>query len=239
MFNSFTKQQKFGQNMKKKPPPRPPPPNLNKLRSKSAWNLNQVDNNVSLIEWSPPGSPRVTDRVNHYGGSAFSSFSSSTSSLASSKKSYEYESAPINTNPWSPPAHATSQVQNSMFYVPSQTDSASNKAAARAQTSAPTIIRAQPQKSAFKLKETGFFKEPAAKSTMPNLPPPPSPPKGSVDIVTPYGVALFDFPASQPGDLALQVFTNSKVCMHIFALFKLIAENMYIPNYSKMPLSCL
>lgn len=203
MFNGLSNKQKFGQNMKKKPPPRPPPPNLNKMRSKSAWNLNQVDSNVSLIEWSPPSSPRVSDRVNHYGGSAFSSFSSSTSSLASSKKSYEYESAPLNTNPWSPPAHATSQVQNSLFYVPSQVDGVNNRTAGRSQASAPTIIRAQPPKSAFKANIV-----PAGKSTMPSLPPPPSPPKENVDIVTPYGVALFDFPATQHGDLRLQVFAN-------------------------------
>lgn len=208
MFNGISNKQKFGQNIKKKPPPRPPPPNLSKMRSKSAWNLNQVDNTVSLIEWSPPSSPRVADRVNHYGGSAFSSFSSSTSSLASSKKSYEYESTLLNTNPWSPPAHATSQVQNSMFYVPSQVDGVNNKVG-RAQALAPTIIRAQPPKSAFKLREP----VPTTKCSMPNLPPPPSPPKGNADIVTPYGVALFDFPAMQPGDLALQVFTNLKVLL--------------------------
>lgn len=191
--------------MKKKPPPRPPPPNLSKMKSKSAWNLNQVDNSVSLIEWSPPTSPRVSDRVNHYGGSAFSSFSSSTSSLASSKRSFEYESAPFTANPWSP-SPTTSQVQNSMFYVPSQLEGI-NKSAARVQTSAPTIIRPQqPKPSAFKSKDITRDVLAASKPVMPTLPPPPSPPKGDVEIVTPYGIALFDFPATQPGDLSLQVF---------------------------------
>ncbi|XP_064215611.1 SH3 domain-containing protein 19 [Tribolium castaneum] len=60
----------------------------------------------------------------------------------------------------------------------------------------PRIIRAAPPK---KGKD-----EASGSPPMPKVPPP-SPPKGGFDVVTPYGIALFDFPATQPGDLPLQV----------------------------------
>lgn len=97
------------------------------------------------------------------------------------------------------------EYENSVFYInPSTMNSISNNSNGLK----PRIIRAAPPK---KTKED-------ASPPMPKVPPP-SPPRGNYDVVTPYGIALFDFPATQPGDLALQViFLN-------WALFAKLLEN--------------
>lgn len=203
MFNGNRNNYNSTQNVKKKPPPRPPPPNFSKMRSKSAWNLTHIDNGVSLIDLSPPDSPKAPS-THGFGGSASSSFSSSTSSLASTKKSFEYESVPFNVSPWS---STSDNVQSSTFYVSSQARNINNKIAANANPPMPTIIRPQPPKNFVSrnlASERSVGVCPFAKAPMPTIPPP-SPPKGRRDVITPHGLALFDFRAMQPGDLELQV----------------------------------
>ncbi|CAH0562278.1 unnamed protein product [Brassicogethes aeneus] len=170
--------QKQKNNNRKKPPPRPPPPNFTKFKSKSTISLNQQEN---LIDWSPPSSPKV-ERNQQFGGSVSSSFSSSTSSLASSKKSFEFD-LPVN---W--------PTNSFVSHVSTNT------------TLGPTIIRAKgskkPSRNNLEMLAIGL-KGPDS-PPMPSIPPP-SPPKNVSDIDTPYGIALFDFNASQPSDLTLQV----------------------------------
>lgn len=206
------------QNKKRKiPPPRPPPPNFgNKVKSQSAWNLNQVD---SLLEWSPPGSPKTNDFPKFsnrpMGGSVSSSFSSSTSSLASSKKSFEYETVQFNISPWAN-ANQTNQFGthqlNSISPIstanPSPNSIRSSASSSQGspvvpQISVPTIIRPQAPKPSY----TSLQKNLPAPSNSPPMPsvPPPSPPKETKFIATPVGVALYDFPGNCPGDLPLQV----------------------------------
>ncbi|KAF2905185.1 hypothetical protein ILUMI_00995 [Ignelater luminosus] len=194
-----TNQRSNQQNVKKKPPPRPPPPNLNKVKSKSAWNLNQQFEDVSLIDLSPPQSPKnfVANRNRAFGGSVSSSFSSSTSSLASSKKSFEYET--VNVDPWAlaPPTN-TNVPQQSTFYLGSNL----NNTPIVPQISVPTIIRAQPNKrNQIKTKQEPFERE-----NSPPMPavPPPSPPKEVSEVTVPYGIALYDFPGAHDDDLRLQ-----------------------------------
>ncbi|CAH1153479.1 unnamed protein product [Phaedon cochleariae] len=93
---SFIAQSKLVQKNKRKPPPRPPPPNFSKYRSESTFSFNQQFED--LIDLSPPQSPKV-ERIHNFGGSVSSSFNSSTSSLASSKKSFEYD-IPLSNNLW-------------------------------------------------------------------------------------------------------------------------------------------
>ncbi|KAF5284754.1 hypothetical protein FQA39_LY04479 [Lamprigera yunnana] len=181
--------------IKKKPPPRPPPPNLDKIRSKSAWNLNQQFDGIPLIDLSPPESPKnfLATRNRAFGGSVSSSFSSSTSSLASSKKSFECDN--VNVDPWSIPAPPNSLTQ-STFYISSNSLSVP-------QISVPTIIRPQSnKKNVFKSSCVPYEREQSP--PMPSIPPP-SPPKEIDEVVVPYGIALYNYQALQPDDLALQI----------------------------------
>ncbi|KAJ8941251.1 hypothetical protein NQ314_010449 [Rhamnusium bicolor] len=221
-----THKAKVGLKNKKKPPPRPPPPNFSKYKSKSSHNLNQQFEN--LIEWSPPNSPTV-ERNNTFGGSVSSSFSSSTSSLASSKKSFEYD-IPITNNLWpvnfnnSNQANHTKQSNtpvNNTSHVfrygkPSAPTCQSNQVSLPKQSYppkinvpsifGPTIIRAQVPK---KYKQTtNEQKENDNKPLSLVLPmpsvPPPSPPKESSEVEIPYGIALYDYQATDPSDLSFQ-----------------------------------
>ncbi|XP_018333133.1 SH3 domain-containing protein 19 [Agrilus planipennis] len=192
---SFLGRQKNGE--KKKPPPRPPPPNFSKMRSKSAWNLNQPYEEVSLIDLSPPRSPAtfISNRNHAFSGSISSSFSNSTSSLASSKKSYELDNNICDT--WSLQSNSASQ---SPIYS-QQTEKTINKSTV--QMPMPTIIRAQPSKVSTSNNFRKVF--PGSESPpMPNIPPP-SPPKETVDVNTPYAIALYNYPAPYEGDLELEV----------------------------------
>ncbi|XP_060516132.1 uncharacterized protein B0303.7 [Cylas formicarius] len=200
-------------NQKKKPPPRPPPPNFSKYKSKSTYNLNQPNQNSNLIEWSPPNSP-TTDRNRHFGGSVSSSFSSSTSSLASSKKSFELES-PVSSNLW-PLSNQHNCVPNNSvaintngtfqsYLVPPPSISAkSNLTSSNGlnipSVFGPTIIRPQTAKKSTKVENA---KLPSPTLPMPKIPPP-SPPKVDVEVETSYGVALYDYPGSDPSDLTFQ-----------------------------------
>ncbi|KRT78339.1 SH3 domain-containing protein [Oryctes borbonicus] len=197
------------QNIKKKPPPRPPPPDFTKMRSKSAWNLNQAGDNICLFEWSPPSSPKSTNR--NFGGSISSSFSSSTSSLASSKKSFEYDTSPFNVTPWNFSNNTGSAGQGNIL-VPTMTTTTNP---VMPQISVPTIIRPQPPKkpiNKLNIKPVpSYFTSPSSISPLsvdnsPPMPliPPPSPPKEVDDTVVPFGIALYDFPGLQNGDLPLQ-----------------------------------
>lgn len=192
---SINNKKSIQNNNKKKPPPRPPPPNLTKYKSKSTFNLNQQFDNLNLIEWSPPNSPINNSKRNHpFSGSVSSSFSSSTSSLASSKKSLEYEVLPIaQTNLFTAQNVSQNNNQPKQLNVPS--------------IFGPTIIRAQPPKP----KPNRNVVPTVTDSTISTLPmpsvPPPSPPKCASNVETPYGIALYDFPASHPTDLPLQVST--------------------------------
>lgn len=191
---------------KKKPPPRPPPPNFSKYKSKSTLNLNQPSQSLNLIEWSPPNSPKP-ERPRYFGGSVSSSFSSSTSSLASSKKSFEFE-LPVTNNIWplNPPTIVPQNNGTATFqsYVTSSSHFSSTKSGNSSNLNVPsffgpTIIRPK-VKTVNKVDD----RSPGSDSPpMPNIPPP-SPPKEGAEIDTPYGIALFDYPASHPSDLALQ-----------------------------------
>ncbi|GJQ66993.1 hypothetical protein Trydic_g21922 [Trypoxylus dichotomus] len=200
------------QNIKKKPPPRPPPPDFTKMRSKSAWNLNQASDNICLFEWSPPSSPKSTNR--NFGGSISSSFSSSTSSLASSKKSFEYDTSPFNVTPWNFTNNIGNAPQgNILLPTIATTTTSTTTNPVVPQISVPTIIRAQPPKKPIKpnMKPVPRCVTPPCLSHLPvdNSPPmpsipPPSPPKDVDETVAPFGIALYDFPGSQNGDLPLQ-----------------------------------
>lgn len=198
-FNKNNTQHKSNpQHVKKKPPPRPPPPNFNKVKSKSAWNLNQQFDGISLIDLSPPESPKnfVANRNKAFGGSVSSSYSSSTSSLASSKKSFEYES--VNVDPWTIQAPNNNATSQSTFYVGAQT----NSGPLVPQISVPTIIRANPKRNLVKTRNEVYNRE-----NSPPMPqgPPPSPPKQITEVTVPYGIALYDFPGNHPDDLTLKV----------------------------------
>lgn len=173
----------FQQKNKKKPPPRPPPPNLLKYRSKSTYNLAQTNGN--LIEWSPPESPKP-EHSRQFGGSVSSSYSSSTSSLTSSKKSFENDNLIFNIN------------SSTINWVNSSNNTKENTRD-HINLLKPRIIRPGPSK-----KPLDSQSPPNLSPPMPKIPPP-KPPSGNHNVVTPYGIALFDFPASQPGDLSLQV----------------------------------
>ncbi|CAG9855515.1 unnamed protein product [Phyllotreta striolata] len=195
---------------KKKPPPRPPPPNFSKYRSKSTFNLNE-----NLIEWSPPNSPK-TERVSNFGGSVSSSFSSSTSSLASSKKSFDCDNMSVSNNIWPinlnaiattsnatnvPYSHQTvgRQSTNVILNQPISRNGQRNVNANH--LSVPTIIRPRPIKTKA-IKEQ--IEEPSNNSPpMPSVPPP-SPPKNVDNEDIPYGIALYDFEAKEPNDLSFQ-----------------------------------
>lgn len=190
--NSTNKKQS-NENIKKKPPPRPPPPNLNKVQSKSAWNLNQQFDGISLIDLSAPESLNtfVANRNRAFGGSVSSSFSSSTSSLASSKKSFEYDT--VNADLRISPVPLNAQ---SVFYL-------DNNSSSSTQLCVPTIIRPQGNKHTVN-KAPNKSCQREQSPPMP-LVPPPSPPKETAEVIVPYGVALYQFPATQADDLALQV----------------------------------
>ncbi|XP_017769152.1 PREDICTED: SH3 domain-containing protein 19 [Nicrophorus vespilloides] len=177
---------------KKKAPPRPPPPDLAKVKSRSAWTLD-TDNTISLIEWSPPSSPK--NKSHAFAGSVSSSFSSSTSSLASSKKSYD---EPVNQNTWN---------NNTPFPFP-----AYNLQGKQTQPQVkviPTIIRAQGSKGcrASSPSEASSSRgvSPLLNSSppMPNIPPP-SPPKEISEFVSPFGIALFNYTSTQNEDLSFE-----------------------------------
>lgn len=207
-------------NGKKKPPPRPPPPNLTKYRSKSIHNLhqpqNQVVDNLIELDWSPPHSPQVDTKGNNYGafgGSVSSSFSSSTSSLASSKKSFECE----NSTFWPqlpPPSAIIKPTAGQQSNILRNNQSATSNSQKSCQSvfyqsqSGPTIIRGQPlKKNRNKIEVT---EAPPFSPPMPCIPPP-SPPKEVGEVETPYGIALYDFPATSPEDLPLS--TNDVVLL--------------------------
>lgn len=203
------------QKQRKKPPPRPPPPNFTKYKSKSSLNLNQPNQNVNLIEWSPPNSPKP-ERTRNFGGSVSSSFSSSTSSLASSKKSFEFE-PPVTNHLWPIQTQATPLPQTNggatfQSYLPTAGSQTSTKIGNNSSINSlnvpsffgPTIIRPKVKPNNNR---TNDLSPSSGSPPMPNIPPP-SPPKDVTDIETPYGIALFDYPASHPSDLALQVSIN-------------------------------
>lgn len=186
----------FQQKNKKKPPPRPPPPNFIKYKSKSSFNLAPPSRN--LIDWSPPSSPKQEKST--FGGSVSSSYSSSTSSISSSKKSFETDSSSFYSHFTTTP---TTPTLNWLSNNPTPKEGGSISQAK------PRIIRALPPKRA----PVGSPQN--CSPPMPQLPPP-SPPKEAAQVITPYGIALFNFPATQPGDLPLQV------CFLIFYLSKII-----------------
>ncbi|XP_066247076.1 uncharacterized protein B0303.7 [Euwallacea similis] len=202
------------QKQKKKPPPRPPPPNFSKYKSKSTFNLAQPTS-ANLIEWSPPNSPSQ-ERARHFGGSISSSFSSSTSSLASSKKSLEFES-PLANNQWPLPAQYTTATSTQppsnggatfQSYISNQqTSTIKSSSSASASNNlnvpsilGPTIIRPKVRQLTI---QNDNVSSPSGSPPMPNIPPP-SPPKEISDIETSYGIVIHDYPASLPSDLNLQ-----------------------------------
>ncbi|KAL3290001.1 hypothetical protein HHI36_023378 [Cryptolaemus montrouzieri] len=202
------------QRSKKKPPPRPPPPNLNKVKSKSTHNIQRKLDSLNLIDWSPPNSPR-SESMPKFGGSVSSSFSSSTSSLASIKKSTDYEG--LLPTSFSTAIWGSNTVQNNISTTLVETTVRNNNCATNhlrinennslnttssASLFGPTIIRPrQKKKPRPELPGTSY--------SSPSLPmptgPPPSPPKCAAEVITPYGIALYPFPATQAGDLALEV----------------------------------
>lgn len=201
---------------KKKPPPRPPPPNLNKLKSKSTHTIHKNCDNLNLIDWSPPHSPK-SDTMSKFGGSVSSSFSSSTSSLASIKKSTDYDGL-LATN-FSTTVWGTNSTQNSNNPSPSIRSIYRNNnyglhnirnhennlnSVPSSSLFGPTIIR--PRNKAKQKPEPLKVSNSPPSPPMPTVPPP-SPPKDATDVITPYGIALYQFPASQPGDLGLEVST--------------------------------
>ncbi|XP_044765384.1 uncharacterized protein B0303.7 [Coccinella septempunctata] len=199
---------------KKKPPPRPPPPNLNKLKSKSTHTIHKNCDNFNLIDWSPPNSPK-SDTLPKFGGSVSSSFSSSTSSLASIKKSTDYDGL-LATN-FSSTVWGTNSVQNS------NNSTSSNRSIIRNNNYGPHNIKCNennltsvPSSSMFgptiirpRNRMNAKPELPSVSDSPPSLPmptgPPPSPPKDVTDVITPYGIALYEFPATQLGDLGLEV----------------------------------
>lgn len=87
------------------------------------------------------------------------------------------------------------------------------------QISVPTIIRAQPPKrppsrmNTKPVPQINTSQLPLSTLRLDNSPPmpsipPPSPPKEVDETVMPFGIALYDFPGSQSGDLPLQVIIN-------------------------------
>lgn len=224
------KKPNIDQKNKKKPPPRPPPPNFSRYKSKSSFNL--VQQNDNLIELSPPDSPKVERTHNNFGGSVSSSFSSSTSSLASSKKSLECDNLltnnlwPINLHSYDKQNYSSYNKSKSSFYVPSEVTVVKEKTynTANQSTSSqeyystnrinippifgPTIIRPQNKnQSKHKLPKGENYTNNdlfPIELPMPSIPPP-SPPKENVDVNVAYGIALYDYPSSNPSDLTFQV----------------------------------
>lgn len=207
---------------KKKPPPRPPPPNFNKLKSKSTHNINNKFESLNLIDWSPPSSPR-TNPTSAFGGSVSSSFSSSTSSLASSKKSTDiggFTTPPFTNNFWNGTQTPTTQLFTptpnnntaTNWYAtftsngtlkPIENNNTSNNISTNTLLG-PTIIRPQNKKKPRPDILESLDDLDRDSPPMPTVPPP-SPPKNAGDVITPYGIALFPFPATVAGDLALEV----------------------------------
>ncbi|CAH1955542.1 unnamed protein product [Acanthoscelides obtectus] len=185
---------KVGKN-KKKPPPRPPPPDFSKYKSKSSLFLSQQSDN--LIDLDSPDSPK-NERKRNIGGSVSSSFSSSTSSLASSKKSLDYD-FPFLNNIWPMTSSTTntssascSQTQSkSSFYTTTKQGISKNIPSGPG----PTIIRVPNN-----IKETVSNNE---KLPMPDVPPP-SPPKEVDDVNIAYGIALYEYQGTEPSDLSFQ-----------------------------------
>lgn len=188
-------QPKDQQQQRKKPPPRPPPPNLDKVKSSSTWNLHNLATSEPkhqqppcLIDWSPPVSPNASSKRvfapflgNSCAGSISSSFSGSTSSLASSKKSFEYDTT-FNISPWT-----------------------------SSQRVGPTIIRAQiSKKTTRNASPVSLVLSNSSSPVLPaSLPPPPSPPKLSPaddePEVSPFAIALYEYRTGHPDDLVFQV----------------------------------
>lgn len=212
-----THKPKIGLKSKKKPPPRPPPPNFAKYKSKSSFNLNQPFE--SLIEWSPPNSPTV-ERTHTFGGSVSSSFSSSTSSLASSKKSFEYD-VPVTNNLWpintngnyqnhlkpNTPLQQTVQYGKPNTSVPKQASIPKQNNVSKVNVPTifgPTIIRAQVPKMKPSERKQNNSDPPSPVLPMPSVPPP-KPPKEVSDVEVPFGIALYDYESTDPRDLSFQV----------------------------------
>ncbi|KAL1492639.1 hypothetical protein ABEB36_010869 [Hypothenemus hampei] len=184
------------QKHKKKPPPRPPPPNFSKLKSKSTFNLTPLVPTGSLIEWSPPNSPNP-EATHHFGGSVSSSFSSSTSSLASSKKSFDID---LSSLQW---PVSQSQGNNGATFQSYLVNSGSFNTKTRNSQNTfigPTIIRPKVKLNKVDLANL----EPSGSLPMPSIPPP-SPPKIVNEVETPYGIALYDYFANHPSDLSFQI----------------------------------
>lgn len=167
------------------------------MKSKSVYNLNQQFEEGCLIDLSPPNSPKsfVTQRNRVFGGSVSSSFSSSTSSLASSKRSFEYEM--VNLDPWKTQTGVTGS--NSTFY--------DRVAGAQLSIPMPTIIRSsQTSKTngdARSASHNQVRQRNVARTTtticdtlpMPKLPPP-SPPKEVYEEVVPFAMANANYTPS-------------------------------------------
>lgn len=198
---------------KKVPPPRPPPPNLTKIRSKSVYNIDEHFEEVSLIDLSPPNSPKsfVAQRNRKFGGSVSSSFSSSTSSLASSKRSFEYEV--VNLDPWK-----TQNVSNSTFY--------NREAGAQSFIPMPTIIRSHTTKTGLDTSHRNVTVSSKnhvqqRNSTlcdtppMPNVPPP-SPPKEIYEEVIPCAIASASYTPSDTNSQLkqLELEVGSQIITH-------------------------
>ncbi|CAG9759813.1 unnamed protein product [Ceutorhynchus assimilis] len=203
--------QSMTNNRKKNPPPRPPPPNFSKCRSKST-SLNQQNQSAigNLIDFSPPSSPKP-ERTRNFGGSVSSSFNSSTSSLASSKKSLEFEPL-VTNNLWPIQARVThsSQTSNNGITFQSYLTPGGSQTSAHVKSEpgapsffVPTIIRPKAKANGRPDDSCTITNSPSGSLPMPLIPPP-SPPKDIGNVETPYGLALYDYPATHPSDLALQ-----------------------------------
>lgn len=178
---------------------------------------------MSLIEWSPPNSPKTSRPI---GGSVCSSFSSSTSSLASSKKSFEFD--PFNVNTSSKQTDNSHKLTAMPIFnlswstkiqqpVEAHNESTTNTT----QVSMPTIIRPQ-MKPSTRLKTVPLnnsnYRNPFwTRDYSPPMPsiPPPSPPKEVVEVTVPCAIALYNFPASQLGDLELQVSISNSLMIFL------------------------
>lgn len=182
---------------RKKPPPRPPPPDFRKIKHRYSWNL---------IDISPPNSPRISET---FGGSISSSFSSSSSSIASSKKSYESDVPKFNSNLWTNVQVSSTCIDDVNKFPCTQN---APFVTTPIQKSNPTIIRAQSPKVTDRITTYVSSENLLSLSNdisscslpMPSVPPP-SPPKSVEDIKLSYGIALYNFSGTHPGDLTIQV----------------------------------
>ncbi|KAJ8942481.1 hypothetical protein NQ318_017776 [Aromia moschata] len=151
------------------------------------------------------GVPKLTNSRNnpHIKGIS-SSFNGSTGSLASSKKSFEYE-APITNNLWPVSSSNTTTVNNTRQYT-TTTSNSSNHANYYGKpnttlNSLPNQVIANASKS--KVNERKQFHSESPSPPMPSIPPP-SPLKEPEDFNIPYGIALYDYQGTHPSDLSFQ-----------------------------------